>query len=820
MSDVNPELELARAFVEETNCPVFLTGRAGTGKTTFLRRIREQSHKRLVVAAPTGVAAINAGGVTLHSLFQLPFGPIVPGMELHNGQHRVSREKRNLINSLDLLVIDEISMVRADLLDSVDAVLRRYRRSSLPFGGVQLLLIGDLHQLPPVAKEAEWHLLRTHYATPYFFSSQALGQLEVIAIELKRIYRQAEPGFIELLNQVRDNRIDAAGLATLNSRFRSELPASATGGCITLCTHNQRADAINQEQMAALPGPERSFTAEVEGTFPPLAYPTTARLTLKKGAQVMFVRNDTSPDKQYFNGKIGTVTHVGTDTVTVHCPGDASAIEVSPVTWDNIEYAVDADTAEVSTKVIGSFSQMPLKPAWAITIHKSQGLTFDRVIIDAQAAFAHGQVYVALSRCRTFDGLILSTPLAARAIRTDPAVLDWATRLETRPPTAATLRTARIRYQQDLLLDCFDFRELTRLFGRLFGLIQANASILHLTAGDDLADVHQRTLEAICDVGERFQRQLRSLFTDEREPAADQAVAERLAKAGPYFQKQFATILLPWMDSLQVESDNATVRQRVNEAITRLRRESERKLAGILACATTFTPGRYLRALSLAAMEGERRPAKTTVEYIEADVDHPELLRELRHWRTQQAQADNLPAYQVLHQKTLIQIAIHLPDSLAAMLAIRGIGKRLAEKYGEAIVALVAAYRQKHGITTVTLPIPGAIGPTGAPARPGTKIDTKKTSLDLLNSGLTINEIATQRGLTEQTVAGHLAHFIKAGELSLDGLLPEERRRHLEEQITVHRTTSLKELKTALGDKYSYGEINLVLADLHHRHSQ
>ena len=817
MDDTNPELDLARAFVEETNCTVFLTGRSGTGKTTFLHRVRKQTEKRLVVTAPTGVAAINAGGVTLHSLFQLPFGPIIPGMELHSGQHRISREKRNLLNSLDLLVIDEISMVRADLLDGVDAVLRRYRRSSLPFGGVQLLLIGDLHQLAPVVKEAEWQLLRAHYASPYFFSSQALRQIDVVAIELKRIYRQSEPHFIELLNQVRDNRLNATGLETLNSRYAPEFSPDATEGCITLCTHNHSADAINEAKMAALPGPERSFTAEVEGSFPALAYPTSAHLALKKGAQVMFVRNDSSPDKRYFNGKIGTIVRLGTSTVVVECPDDNSAIEVSPVTWENIEYAVDADTAEVSTKVIGSFSQMPLKPAWAITIHKSQGLTFDWVIIDAQAAFAPGQIYVALSRCRSFEGLMLSTPLAAKAIRTDSAVLDFVAAITRQAPTAATLQVAKIRFQQQLLDACYDFQTLARLLGRLVALIHGNASIVQVHGGADLFDVQQKAQEAICAVGDNFRRQLQTLFQADREPASDPTVRERLAKAATYFREQFEIILKPCVDDLEVESDNKEVRKRITDLIKQVRQECAAKLAAVLACGEDFSPGRYLRALSAALLEAEQRPVKSTSIYTEADVGHPELFRQLRHWRAERAKAASIAPFQVVHQKTLIQIAVHLPDSLKNLKGIKGIGTRLAEKYGEEIVALVRAYRNEHNIETVTLPLPHSIDPTGERKKAGKKEDTKKTSLDMLRDGLAIAEIARQRGLTPQTVEGHLAYFIKAGELAIDGLLPEERLRDLENKLATLQIGSLKAVKEALGDDYSYGEINLVLAHLQHR---
>jgi hypothetical protein len=813
MPPANPELQLAEAFVEQTNCPLFLTGKAGTGKTTFLKNLRQQTDKRMVVTAPTGVAAINAGGVTLHSFFQLPFGPFVPGAELADGRHRMSREKRNIINSMDLLVIDEISMVRADLLDGVDSILRRYRRSELPFGGVQLLMIGDLQQLAPVAREEDWLILQDHYSTPYFFSSRALSRLELVTIELKHIYRQSDQQFIDLLNKVRDNRLDPAALAALNSRHQPDFTPEE--GYITLCTHNSGADAINRARLEALPGKSRSFEAGLDGIFPEYAFPTAASLELKVGAQVMFVRNDTSQERRYFNGKIGTVAAMSREKIRVDCE-DGDSIEVGPVTWENIEYTVDTETSEISQKVVGSFNQYPLKPAWAITIHKSQGLTFDKAVIDAQAAFAHGQVYVALSRCRSFEGLVLRTPITGRAIKTDQAVLEFMDAMTERAPTEADLAAAKIRFQQELLHQCFDFSGLARLLGRLVGLIRGNASIVQVMAGADLFDVHQQTLAAICTVGDNFRRQLQSLFRRDLEPARDPVILERLSKSAVYFQDKFEAITKPCLDGLDIESDNKEIRKRIGETLKLCRRECTVKLAAVLACDGAFTPARYLRALSRASMEAQQEKTKVSALYPEADVGHPELFQQLRQWRTDLAAENGVAPYQILHQKTLIQIAVHLPDSIAALKEIKGIGKRLAERYGREIVALIAAYRQGKGIESVTLPTPQAlsVGPTGERKSASIRENTKQISLDMLRSGLSIEEIASQRGLTRQTVEGHLAFFVKAGELAIDGLLPEERRRALEEQIPALNTGSLKAIKEAFNDEYSYGEINLVLAHL------
>jgi hypothetical protein len=816
MDKTNHELQLAEEFVRHTNCHIFLTGKAGTGKTTFLHAIKSKTPKRMVVTAPTGVAAINAGGVTLHSFFQLPFGPFLPGSEVHAGQHRIRREKQNIIRSLDLLVIDEISMVRADLLDGVDSVLRRYRRSDLPFGGVQLLMIGDLHQLAPVVKQAEWQLLKDYYASPYFFSSAALARTELIPIELKHIYRQSDQRFIELLNHVRDNRLDPQTLRQLNARHIPAFAPKEGEGYITLCTHNSGADAINEAKLKALKGQGRLFDAEAEGDFPEHAYPTAATLEVKTGAQVMFIRNDMSADKAYFNGKIGKVTGISSGSIEVHCQGDAQAITVEKTTWENIEYTIDPETTEISQKVIGTFRQYPLKLAWAITIHKSQGLTFNKAVIDAQAAFAHGQVYVALSRCRTLEGMVLSAPLTGVAVKTDPAVKRFVSEVVVQTPSAETLAAAKNRYQQQLLLEGFTFERMRWLLGRVAGQLRGNAKILQVSSGADVAEIHQRASVEICEVGDKFKRQLQGMFNGDRLPSADGAIRDRLNKAAVYFEEKFATILSPWLENIGVESDNKEIRKSVHDTLKLLREECSVKRAGVLACRDGFSPGTYLRALSTAAMAaGQPKPKAASVTYTQADVGHPELFEALRQWRKEKAAEEGVAHYQILHQKTLVQIAVHLPASLADLKAIKGIGKRLAARFGEELIGLVSDYRRKHGIQTVALPEPAAPTPPPEPkTAPVVKEDTKKASFELFQASLSIPQIAAQRGLSIQTIEKHLAFYVTHGELPLCRLVSDEIRRAIEDQVTVLGTISLKELKTALGDGCSYADIKMVIAHL------
>lgn len=814
MNTSNPELQLAGEFVRDTGCSLFLTGKAGTGKTTFLRTIKKSSHKRMVVTAPTGVAAINAGGVTLHSFFQLPFGPFVPGSETARSPYRFSRDKIGIIKSLDLLVIDEISMVRADLLDGVDSVLRRYRRSNLPFGGVQLLMIGDLFQLPPVVKEEDWQLLRPYYASPYFFSSNALGETELVTIELQHIYRQADSHFIDLLNRVRSNRLDPASLRELNSRHIPDFAPAGSDGYITLGTHNRIADTINDSRLGGLPQKIHRFEAEIEGDFPEHTYPTAATLELKTGAQVMFVRNDSSPEKRYFNGKIGTITRITGRDVRISCPDDSEEIDVEPATWENIEYTLDGKTQEITENRIGSFRQYPLRLAWAITIHKSQGLTFDRAIIDAQAAFAHGQVYVALSRCRTFDGMVLSTPLSLQSVKTDPAVLGFSEDTKQNRPTADQLAEAKIRYQQQLLLECFDFRQLRSLLYGLVSLLPAAPGLVRVSGVDDIRELQKKTGEKVCSVGDSFLRQLRGLFSATTLPADDPVVTDRIVKASAYFQETIESVMGRQISSMQIETDNKEIRKKVGNALKRLREETAVKLAAVRCCEKGFSPSRYFRAVSAAEIDiGKKKEKPRAQAFSEADIAHPELFRILKEWRSRKAGDEGVSHYRVLHQKTLVQIAVTLPDTLPALKEVRGIGKRLAERYGEELVAMVGAYRRQHGIEAVALPAPT---PEGArPEKEKTqRTDTRQVSLELFGKGLNLGQIAGKRGLVLSTIESHMAHWVETGRVAIDRLIPPGKRKSIEQAFSRLSGQSFGEIKQALGADVSYGEIKLVQAHL------
>ena len=561
----NQELRTAWDFVENTGRSIFLTGKAGTGKTTFLKTIVEKSRKRPIVVAPTGVAAINAGGVTIHSFFQLPFSPYVPGAKVES-KFDFGREKRKIIASIDLLIIDEISMVRADLLDAVDAVLRRFRNHYQPFGGVQLLMIGDLAQLTPVVTAEDERVLKPYYDTPYFFGSRALQQINYVTIQLEHVYRQQDATFISILNQVRNGHPTEETMMRLNTRCKPAFIPSPEEPYIRLTTHNQLANYYNETELQKLRGRTFQFHAEIKGTFPEYSYPTAETLVLKEGAQVMFIKNDPSGEHLYYNGRLGRVVHVDQHKILVLCKGDDEAISVEPMEWENARYTLNEKTREIETEVQGTFKQFPLRLAWAITIHKSQGLTFDRAIIDANQSFAPGQVYVALSRCRTLEGLVLATPLEARAIMNDSRVDTYIAQQETEAQRSIEqLPTLKQEYERVLLLQLFDFHSLlyqqetmVRIFAEFFYHSHSSLKQLHDRA---LMDLRQQVI----DVAEKWQRRIQSLSYEELHK---EEFLERVKRSAGYFAKTLDNILAkPLQLTAQVETNNKQATRRLSTAL-------------------------------------------------------------------------------------------------------------------------------------------------------------------------------------------------------------------------------------------------------------
>ena len=528
---------MAEQFAMLTGRPMFLTGKAGTGKTTFLRNLRLRSPKTMAVVAPTGVAAINAGGMTIHSLFQLPVRTLVPTPESYRqlfAEQRMHQRKRNMLYHLEMLVIDEISMVRADVLDAIDAVLRHYKyRRDVPFGGVQVVMIGDLFQLSPVITKGDDELMMSkYYEGAYFFHAKVMQQVQPVYVELDHVFRQSDQQFVSLLNQVRNNCLTEQGRQLLNARYLPHFSNTDNDFHITLTTHNHLADRINAEQLARLKGAALTFGAEVKGDFPDTIYPTDARLELKIGARVMFIRNDDQPHRRFYNGKIGVVIDFTDDGILVRC--DDGVIEVEQMTWSNIRYREDETTGKITEEELGTFIQYPLRLAWAVTIHKSQGLTFDRVIIDAERAFAAGQIYVALSRCRTLEGIVLTSPLTHVSLANAQSVIRYTQEQPSIEQVSQTLPQARKEYELQLFSALFDFRRIISLVEQLRQKCKQAVSFSAETV-PFLESLTPRFTEWQT-VADKFQPQLsRLLLSGDR-----QRLLERVQAAANYFLPKLA----------------------------------------------------------------------------------------------------------------------------------------------------------------------------------------------------------------------------------------------------------------------------------------
>ena len=557
-------MNLAWQFVKNTGTSIFLTGKAGTGKTTFLRALKDKLPKRMVVVAPTGIAAINANGVTIHSFFQLPFAPYVPNSTFKTeGIFRVSKEKQRILRTLDLLVIDEISMVRADLLDSVDMVLRRYRDRSTPFGGVQLLLIGDLQQLPPVVRDEEWTLLGKYYDSPYFFSSLALKQTGYITIELKHVYRQNDLEFLSLLNKIRDNKADQDTFNRLNNRYIPNFVPPSDTDYIRLVTHNYQAQSINEGKLAELPGVSRQYKASITGEFPEQSYPTEFVLELKENAQVMFVKNDSTGKGRYYNGMLGKVVSTTPRDVTVKGNETGELIDLLPEEWTNAKYVLNKDTHEIEEEVEGTFKQFPLRLAWAVTIHKSQGLTFEHAIIDAQHSFAHGQTYVALSRCKTLEGLVLSSPLSTNAVICDEKVHQFNMDASAHQPNSEMLSQMQRAYELNLIDELFDFRPIGIAFERITRFIDEHFARRYPRLLQEYR-LARPILDEIVAVAAKFRLQYTQMLATQQGQELGNEVIQRIRSGAEYFHKRLS-LLVEMHRKNKIDTDNKALKKTLKE---------------------------------------------------------------------------------------------------------------------------------------------------------------------------------------------------------------------------------------------------------------
>lgn len=809
--------------VEQTSVNLFLTGNAGTGKTTFLKNLKIHSPKRMVVVAPTGVAAINAGGVTIHSFFQLPFAPFIPGTT-PKPDHKIRREKINIMRTLDLLVIDEISMVRADLLDAIDATLRLYRRNERPFGGVQLLMIGDLQQLAPVVVESERGLISEHYPTPYFFSSQALQRTVYTTIELKRVYRQTDRIFIELLNKIRNNTADMSTLQEINARYIPDFDPADSEGYIRLTTHNNSADAINKSKLDAINATEQKYECKVNGTFPSYSYPADSELILKVGAQVMFLKNDSAAEKRYYNGKIGRVSALDDDKVTVACT-DGTEVEIGYEEWQNTRYEINKETNEINEVVEGTFEQIPLRLAWAITIHKSQGLTFDKAIIDAQMSFAHGQVYVALSRCRTIQGLVLSRPLAASSIINDATVNGFIADQAQNAMTDEKMNRAKNEYFAALASELFSFRPITVPCFKLQQLLEEHCRTSYPKAVSEVADILQDIQKNILDVSMKF-----SSLCDEKKTQSDlrtdEAFKTRIVNGAKYFLEHLA-IVDKILTASDLNIDNTTVSEQKDD----LRSQIENEYA-IKSCTLEtiikegFSTAGYLRAKANAVLATERKddddekPLKLPKRAVPADVTHKDLYLRLLAWRKREADNEDVREYMIMSQKAFVDIANYLPTNLKELGSMKGVGKAKLGAYGEKIIDMVKVYMLENNIMeSPELPYLRPTKTSKEERRAKQKEEKKSTyeeTLELFNKHLSIKEIAEIRNLKVSTICGHLVDMAQAGKVELQDVMGRERYNKLTKLIESNPSLTVGEMCVRFqSDGYYYKEISALVKLLH-----
>ncbi|MCF6308422.1 MAG: helix-turn-helix domain-containing protein [Flavobacteriaceae bacterium] len=803
----NPELDLAWDFVEKTDRSIFLTGKAGTGKTTFLHSLKSDSLKRLIVVAPTGVAAINAKGVTIHSFFQMPFGPILPdGSSFRKNEsfrHKFSKLKINIIRSLDLLIIDEISMVRADLLDGINQVLRKYRDRNKVFGGVQVLMIGDLQQLAPVVKNHEWNILSPYYETPFFFSSKAFQESNSVSIELKHIYRQDNEEFIKILNEIRNNKLTEASAEELNKRYFPNFSPSKNEGYITLTTHNKRANDMNEIELEALKEKSKNYKAIIQGEFKENTYPTHEKLELKVGAQVMFIKNDSNPEKRYFNGKIGKIISLSKTEIQVQCPEDDEEITVTPETWENVNYTIDSNTKEITENAVGSFSQMPLRLAWAITIHKSQGLTFDKAIIDANAAFAHGQTYVALSRCRTLEGVVLKSKIEAQSIITDSRVTSFSENVAENSPNETVLQESQKLFQLNLIEDLLNYYHLLYPVNRLIDLYYKNQNSFQGSILPHLEKMKEEGIQPILKIANSFKNQLLTLTETIVSPENDELVEERIQKAISYFIKHTIETIKTPFEEISFSTEDKALHKDFEKNLVVIEEALHIKMICLKGLSEKFTTSEFLKLRAEAMLQNIEVPKKKR-EFV-AETNHSVLFDALRNLRNIMATSDDVPHFQIFTQRTLYELSNLLPLNKKQLKTIHGMGKIRIEKYGSEILDAINEYADHNNIDVKEITVKDT---------PLKKEDTKLLSLKMFKEGKSISEIATLRGFVSSTIEGHLASFISTGEMDIYDLIPEEKFLEIQNKIKKLKFEGLTDLRTQLKDAYSYSELRMVVNEL------
>ena len=809
----NPEIELAEKYITETGVSIFLTGKAGTGKTTFLHHIVERCRKRSIVVAPTGVAAVNAGGVTIHSFFQLPFCPYLPDVkelvteyQLPENQRQLRKSKIDIIRTLDLLIIDEISMVRADLLDAVDAVMRRYRRSGRPFGGVQLLMIGDVQQLAPVVTDEERPYIERVYASPFFFHSKALQRLQYITIQLTTVYRQQDPLFLRLLNNIRDSKFDEATLAALNSRVRKPGdPAVFADGQepILLTTHNWQADEVNRRNLEALDTPVQIFDAVVEGNFPDSAAPTERHLELKVGAQVMFVKND-SLGHRYYNGMIGVVESVETDgtsdgqkhIVVVNSEGER--IDVGQERWDTWKYEIDSTDNQIKPILDGVFVQYPLKTAWAVTIHKAQGLTFDRLQVDASAAFTYGQVYVALSRCRSLEGLTLLSPITPQNAFENKDIEQFNGTMTPIEQAEEMLDGYRSQYYFDVLYELIDFSGLQHALEGLNRLYQESLRGLYPEQATTLTSLCSKELTELVSVAERFHRQLDAIGAGSSSRAL---LLERVQKGAAYFGQVVKAMDEQVRPCLAVEIDNKETSRRLKEQGERYSSVALLKIKVLdYVAAHGFTVEAYQQAKVDAALAKPEKARKSRAKKPETLTGRERLQAMLTAWRRQKAEELGVSPFVVLWQRSLLAIVNALPTNEEELLNVPGMGKVSVGRYGKEILQIVDDYLRESNERRT----PEEVEPKKKPE------PTWKKAVQLMAEGKSLEEVAKTLNRAKSTVETYMLTAVEQGAMDADLILPMEAQEEIVAYLMSEDDVKLKDVYEHFDGVYSYLQLRVA----------
>ena len=753
MQTISEAAEFTLKFINQTNRSLFLTGKAGTGKTTLLKEIIKTTHKNTVVVAPTGIAALNAGGVTIHSMFQLPFGGFIPD---HSAPHfsdsvkfetkstlvrhfKMSGLKKAVIRNMELMIIDEVSMLRADLLDAIDFMMQSVRKKKAPFGGVQVLFIGDLLQLPPVIREEEWSTLRKYYNGKFFFHSHVIQQNPPLYIELSKIFRQSDDAFISILNNLRNNQISNQDIAVLNQYVKPNFDLNKNKGYIILTTHNAKADAINAKALDDLDGNLMTFNPEIVDDFPDKIYPIEHNLQLKVGAQIMFVKNDPSFEKKYFNGKMGFIKSLSKNEILVHFPEENLTIEVEKFEWQNIRYKINDTTKEIEEEILGTFVHYPIKLAWAITVHKSQGLTFDKAALDVSQVFVPGQAYVALSRLRALNGLILLSPLQMNGISNDQDVMDYSLNKASEEALAESLQQDTKKYLHNYLKATFDWADLTQEWRNHQFSYNEKSEVSEKSKHAVWAKKQAECIGEILDPSRKFLSQLDKLFAAENFDINQ--ISERIHAAYNYF---FAT-----MDRVVYDI--------------------------------------------LWKMEEVKRAKKAKAYF-----DELVLLEEM------QIKA----VFQLMKAKLLINTV-----AAGAEISKENLNSNEIKSYRNNKISEIQAKFRELNITIVEDDVDvnrytkKKSSKTAAP-----KKSTTQETYELWLQSNSINEIAAIRKLTPQTIYGHFAKLIEAGQVQLQEVMPEDKIEALTLIFKGFKGESLNELMEVHGDKFTWNDMRLFKA--------